>query len=262
VAANPIYRKDPLALVLTEIRHPVCAPPEGAILGELKRALSSWTPIEDREVMKQINVETGEQHTAISTKLVSRDRRTAVTFRQDAMTVEITDYPGWEVFRALTEALITARQDIAPVDGCFRIGLRYINEIRLPSGYDPSWSRYVSDGLIGPHDKLAKFGFHPEEEQHALQCTGSVPGDALTLRYGVGRGAVIQSTPTLRRRTEPSQTASPFFLIDLDGSWTDSEGAVPELTAELVVNTLDRVHQPVRNLFESLITDNLRTVFD
>lgn len=261
VAANPIYRSDPLALVLTEIRHPQSPPPERSTLGELKTALQQWTPIEDREVMKQINIETGEQTTSVSTKLVSRDRRVATTFRPDAMTVEVTDYQGWEKFRALVDALVDARQDVAPVDGCFRIGLRYINEIRLPTGDKPNWAEYVASSLLGPHEDLAKFGFHSVAEQHALQCAGSSPGDALTLRYGVANGAVIQSTPALRRRTEPSNPAAPFFLIDLDGSWSDSEGAVPELTRELVVQTLERVHQPIRDIFESLITDDLRKVF-
>lgn len=65
-------------------------------------------------------------------KLVGRDRRTAITFRSDAMTVEVTDYPGWERFRTIIHAMVAARQDVAAVDGCTRIGLRYINEVRVP----------------------------------------------------------------------------------------------------------------------------------
>ena len=52
-------------------------------------------------------------------KLVAHlSRHTAITFRPDALTLEVTDYPGWDSFRTILSTMVNARQDVAPVDGC------------------------------------------------------------------------------------------------------------------------------------------------
>lgn len=245
-------------MVLVELRHPTAPPPVPSALAVLKEELSEWTPILEQEHVKQINVETGEHIALTLNKLVGRDRRTAITFRSDAMTVEVTDYPGWERFRTIIDAMVAARQDVAPVDGCTRIGLRYINEVRAPLDDDLGWSRWVVSSLLGPQDALADLKLTTQAQQHVVQCEGPHAGDSLTLRYGASRGAVIQTTPTLQRLKEAPAEGN-FFLIDIDSAWTDPRNAVPVLDSELVDAIAERLHEPVGTLFESLITPELRT---
>lgn len=258
MTAHPPYTNDPLALVLIELRHPPTEPPARPALAILKDALAEWTPILEQEEVRQVNLETGE-HTALSfKKLVARDRRTAITFRPDAMTVEVTDYPGWEKFRAIVGAMVDARQDVAPVDGCVRIGLRYINEIRA-SLTDPSgWAYWVAKSLLGPGAELADLRLSTTAQQHVVQCDGPEPGDSLTLRYAAARGSVIQSTPTLQRPKDPPAEGD-FFLIDIDTAWSDPRKGIPALDLALVNEIAQRLHEPISPLFESLITTELRT---
>lgn len=258
MTAHPKYPNDPLAVVLVEIRHPPTDPPARPALAFLKDALAEWTPILQQEEVRQFNIETGE-HTALSfKKLVARNRRTVITFRPDAMTLEVTDYPGWEVFKSIVESMINSRQDVAPVDGCGRIGLRYINEIRAPLDQTSDWSRWVAESLLGPRDQLADLKLATTAQQHLVQCDGPEPGYSLTLRYGAARGAVVQSTPTLQRQKEPPAEGD-FFLIDIDTAWTDPQKGIPALDAGLVDEIGERLHAPISPVFESLITPELRT---
>jgi len=48
-----------------------------------------------------------------------------------------------------------------------------------------------------------------------------------------------------------------FFLLDIDSYWTPSEG-IPEFDVGQLLTTSEDLHAPVRRLFESLITDELR----
>jgi uncharacterized protein (TIGR04255 family) len=214
------YKNDPLALVLVEIRHPTTLPPARPALVVLKDELAEWTPILEREEVRQLDLQTGESTSDSLPKLVARDRHTAITFRPDAMTVEVTVYPGWDTFRTIVHAMVTARQDVAPVDGCLRIGLRYINEIRTPPLDDAGWSRWVVGSLLGPQEQLADLKLTTETQQHVVQCKGPHPGDSLTLRYGAARGAVVQSTPTLQR-LKAAAPDEDFYLIDIDSAWYD-----------------------------------------
>ncbi|GFG86906.1 TIGR04255 family protein [Mycolicibacter algericus] len=258
MSTRPVYPNDALALVLVELRHPPTEPPARPELAVLKEMLSQWVPILEREEGRQFNIGTGEQVAFSMPKLVARDRHIAITFRPDAMTLEMTDYPGWEVFNKIITAMVVARQDVAPVDGCVRVGLRYINEVRAPLG-GHGWSEWVVDSLLGPQDQLAELKLTPTAQQHVVQCEATGAGDTLTLRYGAAKGVVIPSTLTLQRLKEPKTQEEDFFLIDIDSAWADPHNRVPPLDSELVDATAQRLHEPIGPLFESLIKPDLRT---
>ncbi|MDG4666060.1 TIGR04255 family protein [Mycobacterium sp. 236(2023)] len=258
VTAHPTYPTDALALVLVELRHPVTDPPVRAALTFLRDQLSEWTPIIEQEEMRQIDMNTGAQTVFTNKKLVARDRHTAITFRHDAMTVEVTDYPGWAKFWPIVRATVAARQDVSPVDGCLRIGLRYINEIRAPLDNSSTWSKWVSNSLLGPGSELSDLKLAITAQQHVVQCDGPGPGASLTLRYGAARGSVIQSTPILQRLKEPPENGH-FFLLDIDSAWSDPKNGIPAFEINLIEEVAERLHEPINPLFESLITDDLRT---
>src|SRR5207248_11166895 len=85
-------------------------------------------------------------------KYMSRDRTTAVTFRSEAIVVETTKYYGYERLRRVIALVLRARHDLEPIDGVERVGLRYVNEIRVPEvGSQPgAWEPWIDDSLLGP----------------------------------------------------------------------------------------------------------------
>lgn len=129
---------------------------------------------------------------------------------------------------------------------------------------DPSpvdWSRWVSESLLGPHGQASDAQLRTQQQPCAIQYVSTVnAGDSYTLRYGSGFGQVFQSQVDLVR---PNGTPNgEFFLIDTDGAWTDTQNRIPEFLTPILLGICDRIHAPIKELFESLITDELRKVFD
>lgn len=57
----------------------------------------------------------------------------------------------------------------------------------------------------------------------------------------------------------PKQSSKgPFFLIDIDSFWEPTQG-VPGYDSDDLLSICNRVHEPVRGMFEALVTDRLRS---
>jgi uncharacterized protein (TIGR04255 family) len=52
-----------------------------------------------------------------------------------------------------------------------------------------------------------------------------------------------------------------YFLIDIDSGWNAPVDDLPEFAVGEVLDVLDRLHAPVREVFERMITDKLRDHF-
>ena len=59
----------------------------------------------------------------------------------------------------------------------------------------------------------------------------------------------------LKRINPPS--GGPFFLLDFDSFWQPTD-ELPEFHPDELVERCDRLHTPIRRLFEGLITKDLR----
>lgn len=261
--SSKVYPHAPVALALLQVRHPAAPELSTLQLGEIKAALSQLAPIHRTEIQQQLLpfVSPEAQRPVIQPKFLSRDQRTAITFAQDAITIETTAYPGWEEFREIVQTALAVRQEVAPADGIERIGLRYVDEIRVPAdspGGSPDWSEWLKPGLLGPVAELAEFKFRPMQQQNVLVSETGSPGETLTLRYGAINGPpVVSSGPGLARADAPRP--GHYFLIDLDGAWTLPEGtAVPELDLAWALSVAERLHAPIKDVFESVITEKLR----
>ena len=187
------------------------------------------------------------------TRFVNRQSTLAVSFRREALVVETSAYPGWEQFRQIVSDAVDARMDVAPVDGVERVGLRYVDEIRIPDEAEIDWCQWVSPSLLGPSPtepialQLAQW--------QGVAVYGSQPGSMLVLRYGPALGFAIDSSSELRR--EKPADGGPYFLMDID-SFSVPTGSIPEVDRDSLIATCNDLHQPVRTLFEGLIQDKLR----
>lgn len=253
-----IYPKAPIVLAALEVRHPAVEPLSQPDQNRMKRLLGNYVPIlrEATVVNVQGTVGAGPPEVTIMTvpKFFSRDRTTAVTFRADAFVIETTKYVRYERMRAVAAAVLDARQEVAPVDGVERLGLRYIDEIRVPGmeGAGGPWDEWVASTLTGPTHVGEQIGLP------ALQWQGTTlfqngPERTMVLRYGPRDGYAVDPAGDLKRSAPPP---GPFFLIDIDSFWEPEN--VLEMERERLLRASDDLHMPVRRLFEALITEKLR----
>lgn len=250
-----IYPHAPIALVVAEIRHPVRRKLSAAEVEAIGVALRNVLPILRVEQVVDVELPSGKQQISHHPRFVSRSLHQSVTFRPDAVAVESTSYEGWEAFSALVATALHVRDDIAPLDGVERIGLRYIDELRVPSTNElTDWSEWVAPELLGPQELQGVLNA-PIGESQGVAVVRTEHGLSYTIRYGTGDGQAVSSSPNLVRPTEGS---GPFFLIDMDGAWQPGSPGIPEFDHSFVTTTLDALHLPIRSVFESLITDRLR----
>jgi uncharacterized protein (TIGR04255 family) len=74
----------------------------------------------------------------------SRDNTMAVSVRDDAVVVETTKYERWERLQDVLADILEVRSEIGGVDGVERVGLRYINEIRIANDQILGWAPWVN----------------------------------------------------------------------------------------------------------------------
>jgi uncharacterized protein (TIGR04255 family) len=254
-----VYPNAPVVLVALELRHPTAEPLSRAAQVKMKQLLGRRLPLPRQATMTNIQATLGAVQPEVTTETapqyVSRDRTMAVTFRSQAIIVETTRYARYERFRDVVALAVEARQAVEPVAGIERLGLRYINEIRVPDVEDrlTSWEPWVHQTLLGPAPVIERLGFNAAGLQGIVMLDQGA-GKAIVLRYGPREGYAVDPHGSLKR---PTPAPGPFFLLDIDSYWTPTD-EIPELDPKELVTLGDELHEPVRTLFENFITERLR----
>lgn len=189
-----------------------------------------------------------------------RDRTLAVTITDAGVIIEATRYRHYLDFREILTKAVNAAAKVLEPDGVSRVGLRYINEIRVPGGdkQDPAgWQRWVDHSLLSPQlVRMSSDGFIATTwEGMAQYQTG--PDQQLVLRYGPRREYLVNPAGPLRRPSVPPP--GPLFMLDLDCFWEPPD--IPKFEPEAIIATFDQLRVPIRSLFDLLITDELLAEF-
>jgi uncharacterized protein (TIGR04255 family) len=266
---HEIYPNAPLALVVVEIRF-ASSSGDRALSMSLQRSIrdalgEDWV-IETAKI-QQLNVSLGpigpaSQFTPPTTmnRFTVRDRTMAIAITDGTLTIETTNYTHYPEFRETLEKAITTVSDSLQPDGITRIGMRYIDEIRIPDVTEANlgdWSRWLHPSLDAPCTKeMAAAGLMPLGWEGAAQYDTGV-NQRLVIRYGSRSGFVVNPIGPLKRPHPP--LPGPLFFFDFDSYW-EPEG-IPEFDSPEVLERCDLLRQPIRVLFDLLTTDELLKEF-
>lgn len=260
MSKHEVYVNPPVALVALEVKHPSSDQLTPAETRGIRQRLREYVPIaKNASAVNTIVVPGGQGSARVEpfTRLVDRSNTMAVSFRQEALVVETSTYLGWDVFRTVVAEAIKARLTEAPIEGVERVGLRYINEVRVPlASPHIDWTEWVQPQLCGPRSAADPL---PLVRWQGVGLYGEQPGRMVIFRYGpIAEGSGLNLQIELRRRTPP--TPGPFFLMDIDSFWTPDED-IPEANYDQLMSRCDEIHEPVSAIFENSVTDQLRGVF-
>lgn len=252
-----MYPNAPVVLVALEVRHPASGLLSSRDRARLKSELGRRTPI--RRDVRSYGFEIGAGGPLIPRameeefpKYFDRSQTIAVSAQSEATVIELSAYRGWEDCVDLVRLVMESRNRVAPIDGTLRVGLRFINEFRVP-GESPDWSGYLNapikpDGLAVPDMKMQGWqGTSVYQHEHTA-------GQMLNLRYGLMEESTIAAGGHDLRF--PNRGRGTFYLLDMDSYLTPV--GTPEFVLEDLIETMERLHAPLRQLFERLITDRLR----
>lgn len=263
---HDVYPNAPLALVAVEVRFPSAPGARSLPIAAQRsfRDLLGETWVIESQKAQTLEVEFGrsgqtQQHLQerVVPRFTVRDRTLAVAVTEESLTVETTDYRHYPDFRAVLKRTLLAAADILQPDGVARVGMRYIDELRVPdvTADDPSgWREWLDHSLLPPRmSAMTDKGFTPTAWEGASQYVTGV-GRKLVLRYGARDGYAVAPAGPLRRPAAPPP--GPFFLLDFDCFWAPTD--IPEFDPNMLIETCDGLRAPVRALFDLLVSDRLR----
>jgi uncharacterized protein (TIGR04255 family) len=256
-----VYGNAPLRLVTAEFRFPLSPLLSGSdLLSLLADTLGETFPIIE-PAPQGLQLSFGpESPVASSTgngyRLLARDRTSSVTVTPSRVAIETTAYRHWEDFREelVRVALSALGDNLGALVGIDRIGLRYINEVRVPgdSLTTDDWKSYINPDLLAVTNIAT--GAAVKTAQMALHLQTSDDAELL-IRLGILEGHVVDNSTPLRLPSAPQN--GPFFLIDIDSFWTRT-GTVNEWDTSAAIETANSLHAPIDDLFELCITERLR----
>ena len=252
-----VWPNAPLALVAVEARFPAVTsgPPRLPAQRAIRDLLGTGWVLESGQE-QTLEVAFGPeglkgQRVAAEqvTRITIRDRTRVVTVRAESLTVEASSYRGYPDFRLLLEAAFHAVEQVMQPDGLTRLGMRYIDEIRIPNADAPDpWDDWLDGALLAPRAE----GLRTHGWTSAVQYeTGE--DRRMVLRYGPADNPVVTPAGPLKRANQPGP--GPLFVLDFDSFWQPS-GIPPFVAAELL-DACDALRSPTRRLFDQLISSKL-----
>lgn len=257
-----VFPSAPLEFVACEIRVPT-APRlvRNDTFEALTDALRDDFPIPEEEQIQTFPVIGGKDggvETERRYRFLNRERTASAVVARNAITVETTDYQEFDDFRTLVLTVTDAVAATTDLVGIERIGLRYIDEIRVPDEISDAsdWRGWISADVVGVLDVTD--GYSADALQTVVRIAGE-DSTGVVLRYAAMVGEGVVGDGPLRRRAPA--VSGPFFVIDTDSYRTSTGPAMENFASDRIAAILDVIHEPVGTLFHRAITDRLREEF-
>lgn len=172
-------------------------------------------------------------------QFVTPDEKLVLGVYPDNLSVSaIRPYPGWEIFRPAIADALTAYSDIATPAAVRRIGVRYINIVEVDGDIDALLGCFAEkpSALPGSNSHITNFSSRYEY---------------------LYTDEPIRVMVTMARILGAANKPSSVFDIETSMDW----GAEP-LPLEQTMSRVDELRRRERVVFESLITDRARELFD
>lgn len=171
-------------------------------------------------------------------RFFKQDESQLIQLAENFLTInQLKPYCGYEEFQKDIEAAIKEYFDLAAPQNVERIGMQYINQIVIPAdNFD-----------LGEYVRLLP----GVPEGVASAVTG------FTIRVGlVARHDKHQALVTLG--TLPSTEGGTTLMLD----FYDTVALPNDASLEVVLTTINEAHENIERLFEGLITDKARALFE
>lgn len=248
-----VFKHPPLVMALCQIQFSnVLDVADSTYVAPFHRAIRTEYPITVpmEQVAVQFNVGPGASE--VRQEIGSRQWRFAdpvdtwsVVLAQDFVVLETRAYEDFDDFLARLRRILQALGEHIQPALTTRIGLRYINEIRVD---DRAWSSAIRPELLGP---LAVDAFAETTYQAVQELRLAFPSsEGVTVRHGL-----FPSGTTVQPRPGTEMPTVPFYLLDFDAYQQvqpfQTLGVDPgELCAQVA-----RYNRVIRRLFRWSLTE-------
>lgn len=263
--SDEVYPRAPVQFVIFEVQYPMTpglAKMEGKEL--VYERLADEFPL--LETVNSLQIQLGVApavqplsvpQSAGEIRMTNRHRTTSITVGAAVVRIEQAAHVQFSDLRQLIGQVLEAVQATARIHGLQRAMLRYIDELQHPHVSSPSdWKDLVHPGLVGPVDLL---------DVEPLLTDGVIvfqpdPQHVVRVLYGAQPPGAFAVDPNGPLRVHP-RPAGPFFKLDSESTWTAPPDEVPPFVVSDVIELAERLHAPLRRVFEASLTPELRDFF-
>lgn len=256
-----VYPNAPLAVVAAEIRIAYEPRLRDVVLRDAFAAI-----VRKRlPVLKEENAPTpppqpgeapSQESAAPQIRAMDLDATVSISLNPNAILFEATKYDKFEEFLELISFGLKALQEVVPEVWATRVGLRYIDELRIPDiGTDiKNWAKWINPELLGSLNPLPEVGGVMASGATIFDLGGN---STVIFRWGsyYGDTLVQQTMPLNRPKFEPGT----MFILDIDAF--TSIDTKTEFDSDQLLAEFGRLHKPSGTIFSWAITDHTRTVF-
>lgn len=191
-------------------------------------------------------------------RAIRQDGQAIATLSPTSLSFSVSGetYRGYkETFEPLLSAVVEAYETSVPDSSIRRIGLRYLDEIRVPEppGDLAGWSYWIAPELVAASTIL------PRGEHNGIRASyHNSEGDReLVYWWGTFHGATVVGQDQPFSRSGLPKTR--MFVLDVDSAKTFPEYHV--FGAGDILETVRSLHEPVGSVFQNSITDAARRMF-
>lgn len=257
----PVFANPPVKHVVLEVRFPSTTVEPAVADAGLRAGLHDQFPLGDRASQQTLAVDLGGGGTQMQMvellRYQSRDRTRSVAVSPEAVTIETTEYLGFDWYLNFVRKPLAVVAEVLSPDGILSLGHRFIDEVRVSDESKPiDWSRWIDARLLAPSLVPVDAGLDAPAGWLGSMSYQTSPEMALTLRYGPMQGSGLLALGAVG--VPGPSNEEPFFLLDWDSRWTPR--TAPEFSAAAVIEHCKELYRPVRRMFHHLITDDLREV--
>jgi len=238
---------------------PVSLLGEIAVLDRVHHALREDLPVREDLTDAVVPRPDGNVMPANGARFVDGEQHRAVVVMPPRIAVDTTRYSTFGEFSAFLGRVLDAVAAVAPGRACRRLGLRYVDEIRVP-GAEPGnveqWRGWVDSSLF------PGVAFRADLRQGRRDIAGVVDdmsddGFGVRFAWHTGNGHAVQPVGPLIVPA-PSEPG-PYLALDTDSYWMARPGTeILGLGDPALLERLHKLHEPVQAYFEMMLTDRLR----
>jgi uncharacterized protein (TIGR04255 family) len=257
-----VFPESPLALVAAEIRFTDAArlrqqTTKDEVTLALEERFPFAEPLEQTDVNHNPNAPPQIQQRS-GVVLKNAMSTETLTIMSESLTYETTDYRDFDDLLSAVTAACRALVSAKVRPALRRIGLRYIDEVRVPVPvtHVRQWEKWIDSRLI-EHLSVGPEGVTATMTQ-GITTYDLGEGRGLNFRYAaLNQGPVVVPQHLHRTFFE----AGPFFVLDFDGFRDFPREPATPLAPEVVSTSLEAVHAPCGATFQRAITDEARKLF-
>jgi uncharacterized protein (TIGR04255 family) len=232
---------------------------ETSVLDQIHRELRDDLPVREDVSGALVPNPDGGLTPSSGTRFVDADQQRAVFVGPLRVAVDTTRYSTFREFSGFVARVLEVVASVAPGRACRRLGVRYVDEIRIPGavpGNVEQWRGWIDDSLF------PGVAFRPAAQQGQREIAGVVDdtgddGFGVRFSWHTGTGHAVQPVGPLI--VPNASDPGPYFALDTDSYWTTKPGTgVLGLGDPAMLDRIDRLHEPVQAYFEMTLTDRLR----